>query len=136
MRLFVVGKDLEGDFSVQAAVSSEIDFAHTPLAYFLQNLVMANGRLDHDSAYPVMFLDIRALRGSKAIRLASYRRLYAFHRLATNRKHGKKEGKEEPKERGRVSTKHLFLGRSNPVSAHEKNQPFTGGFPAGFLGKL
>ncbi len=33
--------------AVQAGVFGEINFAHTPLADLLQNLVMANGLTDH-----------------------------------------------------------------------------------------
>jgi len=43
----VLRQDLEGDFSVQARVFSEIDFAHSPLADFLKDVVMADGLADH-----------------------------------------------------------------------------------------
>ncbi len=43
----MLGKGLEGDFSVQAGVFGEIDFAHTPLADLLENLVMTDGLADH-----------------------------------------------------------------------------------------
>ncbi len=40
----VRGRDAD---EVESGVFGEIDFAHTSLAYFLKNLVMANGRADH-----------------------------------------------------------------------------------------
>ncbi len=39
----MLGKDLEGDFSVQAGVFSEIDFAHASLAQLFDDLVVGEG---------------------------------------------------------------------------------------------
>ncbi len=43
----MLGQDLEGDFSVQAAVFREIDFAHAPLAELGDDLVVGEGGADH-----------------------------------------------------------------------------------------
>jgi hypothetical protein len=43
----VLREDLEGDFSIQAGVFSEIDFAHAALAYLLQDLVVRKILADH-----------------------------------------------------------------------------------------
>ena len=45
------GQDLEGDFSVQAGVFSQIDLAHAALTDFLQNFVVADVLAEHASSW-------------------------------------------------------------------------------------
>ncbi len=45
----MLGKDFEGDFSVQAAVFGEIDLAHTALAQLFDDLVVGESVADHVS---------------------------------------------------------------------------------------
>jgi len=42
----VIREDLEGNFSVQARVFREIDFAHAAFTDLLKNLAVANGFAD------------------------------------------------------------------------------------------
>ncbi len=41
------GQDLEGDFSVQAGVFSQVDLTHTAFTDFLQDMVVADGCSDY-----------------------------------------------------------------------------------------